>query len=80
MISLLFAGILCLTFDDRHWENWKKALPVFERHGAKATFFPSGDLNAEALVCLKKLDEAGRLYVKRLPSCRRLKIPNVRVR
>ena len=40
MISLLFAGILCLTFDDSHWENWEKALPVFEKHGAKATFFP----------------------------------------
>ena len=59
MISLLFAGILCLTFDDAHWKNWEKTIPVFEKHGAKATFFPSGDLNAEALACLKKLDEAG---------------------
>ena len=59
MISLLFAGILCLTFDDTYWKNWEKALPVFEKYGAKATFFPSGNLNAEALACLKKLDDAG---------------------
>ncbi|MBR3923391.1 MAG: polysaccharide deacetylase family protein, partial [Kiritimatiellae bacterium] len=59
MISLLFAGILCLTFDDAHWKNLEKTIPVFEKHGAKATFFPSGDLNAEALACLKKLHEAG---------------------
>jgi peptidoglycan/xylan/chitin deacetylase (PgdA/CDA1 family) len=59
MISLIFAGILCLTFDDSYWKNWEKALPVFEKYAAKATFFPSGNLNAEALSYLKKLDEAG---------------------
>ena len=59
MISLLFAGILCLTFDDSYWENWERSLPVFEKYGAKATFFPSGKLNAKALTCLKKLDAAG---------------------
>ena len=59
MISLLFAGILCLTFDDAYWKNWEKALPVFEKYDAKATFFPSGNLNAEDLASLKKLDEAG---------------------
>ena len=59
MISLLFAGILCLTFDDAYWENWEKALPVFVKYGAKASFFTSGDINAEALASLKKIDEAG---------------------
>jgi peptidoglycan/xylan/chitin deacetylase (PgdA/CDA1 family) len=34
-------------------------MPVFEKYGAKATFFPSGKLTPEALACLKKLDEAG---------------------
>ena len=59
MISLLFAGILCLTFDDAYWENWEKALPVFAKYGAKATFFTSGDINAEALASLKKIEYLG---------------------
>jgi peptidoglycan/xylan/chitin deacetylase (PgdA/CDA1 family) len=73
MISLLFAGILCLTFDDAYWKNWEKALPVFAKYGAKASFFTSGDINAEALASLKKIDEAG--HTVGCHSCRHRDVP-----
>lgn len=52
-------GVLCLTFDDPNWERWVAALPLFERYGAHASFFPNGPLNARALACLKRLHDSG---------------------
>lgn len=52
-------GRLCLTFDDRNWDRWVKAMPIFKKYSARASFFPNGNLNGEALSALKKLHDAG---------------------
>ena len=52
-------GTLCLTFDDRSFDNWVAAIPVFREYGARASFFASGELDGRALAALKRLYEAG---------------------
>lgn len=52
-------GRLCLTFDDRNWPRWVAAMPIFAKYGARASFFPDGRLNAEALAAVKLLYDAG---------------------
>ena len=52
-------GLLLLTFDDRHLEQWTEALPLFERFGAHVSFFPHGPLGPEDLEALSKLHAAG---------------------
>ena len=53
------AGCLLLRFDDRNFAGWEKALPLFERHGAHATFFVYGQIDARAVSTLRKLKSAG---------------------
>jgi peptidoglycan/xylan/chitin deacetylase (PgdA/CDA1 family) len=36
------SGIL-LSFDDNYYANWEAAFPLFERYGAKVTFFVQGN-------------------------------------
>lgn len=52
-------GVLLMTFDDRNWERWVKAIPLFGKYGAHASFFPHGPLDARALECMKALHDAG---------------------
>lgn len=52
-------GTLCLTFDDRNWPRWVAAMPLFAKHGARASFFPNGRFDAKALSALKLLYDAG---------------------
>lgn len=52
-------GVLCLTFDDRNWDRWVAAMPLFEKYGAHASFFPNGSLDATALASLRRLADAG---------------------
>lgn len=52
-------GTLCLTFDDRNWDRWTAAMPLFAEYGARASFFPNGPLDARALAALKRLYDAG---------------------
>ena len=53
-------GILLLTFDDPCWDGWVKAMPLFEKYGAHATFFPCGRLDAtNAIPSLQRLVAAG---------------------
>ena len=52
-------GKLLLTFDDRHWDQWLAAQPLFAKYGAHVTFFPYGDLDASALAALRRLQDAG---------------------
>ncbi len=52
-------GILCLTFDDRNFDGWVSALPIFEKYHAHATFFVSGDMDEVAFATIKKLHDAG---------------------
>ena len=37
-------GILCLTFDDSHFDDWEAVMPLFEKYNARATFFARGEL------------------------------------
>ena len=53
------AGLLLLTFEGRHFDEWLQAMPLLERYGAHATFFVSGPINGEAIRAMKQLHEAG---------------------
>ena len=52
-------GAVCFTFDDYHGENWLKALPVFRKYNAHATFFVVGEITPEKAEVMKKLQAAG---------------------
>jgi len=52
-------GTVCLTFDDRNFADWEAMLPVFAKHGAHASFFISGEINAPAIATMRKLRAAG---------------------
>lgn len=52
-------GILCLTFDDRHFESWLYAASLIESYGGRATFFPSGHLTSTDLEVLVTLSKRG---------------------
>ncbi len=53
------AGVLLLAFDDRNFADWERAIPLFEKYGARASFFVSGDFDSDAVRCAKKLMDAG---------------------
>ena len=52
-------GVLCLTFDDSRFSDWEAALPIFERHGAHATFFAYKKIDEKSVASLRRLSEAG---------------------
>lgn len=52
-------GALLLAFDDRNFEDWVNAIPLFEKYNAKATFFVCGEIDKTAVPYLKKLYRAG---------------------
>lgn len=52
-------GAVCFTFDDYHGENWLKAVPLFRKYEAHATFFIVGEITPDKAAVLKKLHEAG---------------------
>ena len=52
-------GRLCLTFDDRNFDNWLKALPLWRKYDARGTFFVSGAIDAIALDVMHTLQDAG---------------------
>jgi peptidoglycan/xylan/chitin deacetylase (PgdA/CDA1 family) len=52
-------GALCLTFDDRNFAGWQRARPVFKKHGAHATFFVCGSIDAPALAAMRTLRADG---------------------
>ena len=52
-------GVLVLSFDDRNFNDWVKAMPLFEKYGAHATFFVCGPIDGEAVRVMKRLSEAG---------------------
>ncbi|MDO4628194.1 MAG: glycosyl hydrolase family 28 protein [Planctomycetia bacterium] len=52
-------GVLLLAFDDRNFADWERAIPLFEKYGAHASFFVSGDFDSEAVRVAKKLMAEG---------------------
>lgn len=53
-------GVLVLAFDDRNFVAWERAIPLFRRYGAHATFFISGEIADNGVRrSVKRLVEAG---------------------
>ncbi len=52
-------GTLVLSFDDRNFNDWTKALPIFDKYGAHVTFFVCGPIDGDAIKILKKLRSHG---------------------
>lgn len=54
-------GVLVLSFDDGEWnfDGWLKAIPVFEKYDATATFFISGPIDKRAIRVMKELQAHG---------------------
>ena len=52
-------GVLLLSFDDRNFDDWLAALPIFDRYGAHATFFVSGEIDNGVVRKLKALRSHG---------------------
>jgi len=53
-------GVLCLTFDDSNYDSWRAALPVFARHGARATFYAMRELDGCQIGELRHLRSCGQ--------------------
>lgn len=52
-------GVLLLSFDDRNFADWERAIPLFAKYGAHATFFVSGEFTPDAIRTAKKLMAEG---------------------
>ena len=52
-------GVLILSFDDRNFEDWRDAIPLFDKYGAHATFFVSGEIDNDAVRTMKLLRAHG---------------------
>ena len=59
VLSAEARGVLLLTFDDRHFDSWTNAIPIFSNYNAHATFFPCGTLNEDDLIKLADLKKNG---------------------
>ena len=54
-----YRGRLCLTFDDRNFDNWLKVLPLWRKYDARGTFFVSGAVDANAVDVMQRLQNDG---------------------
>ena len=52
-------GALLLAFDDRGFDGWIAALPIFDKYRAHATFFVCGTLDKKAIDAMKVLSAKG---------------------
>lgn len=66
MATLLTAGVgthangtLLLRFDDRNFDAWERAIPLFAKYDAHATFCINGDIDDRAVSTMRKLKAAG---------------------
>ena len=53
------SGVLVLAFDDRNFGDWERALPLFAKYGAHATFFVNGEFDPKAVRTAKRLMAGG---------------------
>lgn len=53
------SGVLLLSFDDRNFDGWIKALPIFEKYGAHATFFINGEFSPHEISACRRLMSQG---------------------
>ena len=52
-------GAVLLSFDDRNFDGWIAAMPLFDKYRAHATFFVSGPIDKKAINAMKFLCEKG---------------------
>lgn len=52
-------GIVFFTFDDRNFNGWLQAIPLFEKYNAHATFMVSGEIDQDTAQKIKMLQEHG---------------------
>lgn len=52
-------GTILLSFDDRGFDGWIAALPMFDKYRAHATFFVSGPIDKKAIDAMKLLVAKG---------------------
>ena len=52
-------GVVALSFDDRNMADWERAFPLFEAHGASATFFICGAIGQKEVVFARRALEMG---------------------
>ncbi len=52
-------GIVFFTFDDRNFNGWLQAIPLFEKYNAHATFMVSGEIDQDTAQKIKTLQEHG---------------------
>ena len=52
-------GIVFFTFDDRNFDGWLQAIPLFEKYNAHATFMVSGEIDQDTAQKIKTLQEHG---------------------
>ena len=57
--GVLTNGALIISFDDRNLADWERAIPLFDKYDAHATFFFTGRCEGDAARVLKKLSEHG---------------------
>ena len=57
--GVLTNGALVISFDDRNLADWERAIPLFDKYDAHATFFFTGPCEGDAARVLKKLREHG---------------------
>ena len=47
-------GVIALSFDDKHLEGWKRALPLFRKYGAMATFCMAGPIGSNEIAFVRR--------------------------
>nr|WP_236649857.1 polysaccharide deacetylase family protein [Rhodopirellula sp. SM50] len=52
-------GGVVMTFDDRNFDDWVNAIPLFDRFGVNATFFISGKIDEQAVQAIRQLRSHG---------------------
>lgn len=69
-------GVLVLTFDDFHGENWVNTDSIFKKYDAHATFLVSGEISAAKAEVMKKLQTSGHsIGLHTLSHCNALPLP-----
>ena len=52
-------GVVCFTFDDRNFQGWISALPLFKKYNAHATFFFCGPVDSDVASTMRQLLKDG---------------------
>ena len=59
LLNEIKRGVVCFTFDDGAYHSWLPQMKLFERYGARATFFYSKEITSEAAESIKVLKGYG---------------------